>query len=100
MGGSPFRLTEAEVLLTAAGRDMDDAGAFRFADRLPGDDAMRLAGRLLPTPSPGAWRPPPPRRISRRILLSRQFVERAVIGPTDHLGAGDFALDLEAAAAS
>ena len=48
-------LAEREVLLAAAGGDVDDAGALGLADVVPGDDAVLDA------------------------LLRRQLVERAVV---------------------
>src|SRR5206468_2355710 len=89
-------LAEFEVLGPAPGGDVDDAGAFRLADRLPGDDAVRRPrrdrlGPLLLERHAGNLG-----RIAARIALGRQLVERAVVLPADHRRTGQFALDLEA----
>ena len=66
MTGRPCCLAEVEVLLAAAGRDVDDAGAFFVRDLVPGDDAV----------------------LRRRRCLTRQLVERAAVRPADQVAAG------------
>ena len=45
MTGSPSLLAQPEVLGAAAGRDVDDAGAFVLADLVPLDDAVDVGRR-------------------------------------------------------
>ena len=43
MGGQAVLAAQLHVFFSAAGRDVDDAGALGFADLLPGNDRMRYA---------------------------------------------------------
>src|SRR5262249_6737776 len=90
---------EQKVFLTAAWRDVDDARTFGLADVFPGDDAVGILRRHGGRPALLASRLGDRLRIAAGLLLGRQVVERAVVGPADHVGALDLAGDLEAALA-
>ncbi len=68
--------TEVEVLLAAARRDVDDARALGAGHQVPGDHTVRGDG----------------------LSGGRQLIERAVVGPPDHLGADERAEHLDGTA--
>src|SRR5262249_12687948 len=89
-------LAELEVLLTATRRNVHNAGAGRGADIFPGDDAVRIFRRDFGRPVLAANDLRELLGEARYVLLGVELVERAVVSPADHLGAGDFADDFEA----
>ena len=71
---------------------------FRLADVLPGDDAVRLARPTCSRPTAASTTASATSSgKAERALLGRQFVERAVVVPADHVGALHLADDLVAA---
>src|SRR5262249_46251188 len=91
-----FFATQGEVLLAAAGRDVNDAGPLCLADQGPGDDAMSVSRGLPRGPALPRGHLSDHRGKASGMLLGRQLIERAVVGPADHIGAGDLALELVA----
>src|SRR5947199_396915 len=95
-GDKPIFLSQGKVFLAAAWCDVNDAGPFHLADRLPGDDAVNGAGALVGPPVLLEDDLGDLSRIARGMALGRQLIERPVIRPADHLGAFELAQYLKA----
>ena len=89
-------LAKCEVLFAAAGGDVNDAGAFGFADVFPTDDAMGLLARDSRGPFLLFDNAGDVGRIPVRRVLRFEFVEGTVVGAADQFFALDLADDLEA----
>src|SRR5207245_6502783 len=67
----------------ATWRDVHDAGAFRLADQVPGNDAMKFPRRRGCRPALASGDLGDLRREAAGMILGRQFVERTFIFPAD-----------------